>query len=200
MQLSSKEDYRRLLMQGALTAAPTQGAAEALVAAWQLPQSPTHHANLDNTSTQASAAGTAGCPGGQLLGTFLHPLGPPAHRQLESAWQQLTAAAAQPPAPAVVPVMFGRQLDVPAACGGVARFRFADLCARPLGPADYVALAAAFHTVFITDVPVMSMQVESHGIHMGPSCLFPLCKSLAQVHAPLPDATWQLRPACKVGS
>lgn len=38
--------------------------------------------------------------------------------------------------------------------------RLQELCARPLGPADYIALAAAYHTIFIEGVPAMSMQVR----------------------------------------
>jgi cell division protein ZapE len=37
----------------------------------------------------------------------------------------------------------------------VARFRFADLCEKPLGAADYLAMAERFHTVFIDAIPVM---------------------------------------------
>lgn len=39
----------------------------------------------------------------------------------------------------------------------VARFSFDDLCGQPLGAADYFALASAFHTVFLDDVPVLSL-------------------------------------------
>ena len=42
---------------------------------------------------------------------------------------------------------------------GAARFRFDDICGHPLGPADYFALAQAFQTVLITDVPDFSLQV-----------------------------------------
>lgn len=59
--------------------------------------------------------------------------------------------------PTVVPVMFGRQLAVPRAASGVASFHFLDLCAGPLGAADYMALAHNYHTVFITGIPAMSM-------------------------------------------
>lgn len=49
----------------------------------------------------------------------------------------------------------GRALHVPQAAHGVARFSFNDLCAKPLGAADYLKLAQCFHTVLIDDVPVM---------------------------------------------
>jgi cell division protein ZapE len=50
----------------------------------------------------------------------------------------------------------GRTLRVPEAAQGVARFSFADLCAQPLGALDYLRIAHAFHTVLISDVPVLT--------------------------------------------
>lgn len=41
-----------------------------------------------------------------------------------------------------------------------ARFDFDDICSHPLGPADYFALAQAFQTVLITNVPDFSLQVR----------------------------------------
>lgn len=50
-------------------------------------------------------------------------------------------------------------MQVSRARGGVAQFSFEELCGRPLGAADYIALAQAFHTVFVVDIPAMSLQV-----------------------------------------
>lgn len=50
-----------------------------------------------------------------------------------------------------VKVMQGRTLYVPSASYGVARFDFHDLCGRPLGAADYLALTENFHTGQISD-------------------------------------------------
>jgi predicted ATPase len=66
-----------------------------------------------------------------------------------------SACAGEAPAPQTLPVLFGRQLHVARACNGVARLRFDELCARPLGSADFIALAAAFHTIFLDGVPRM---------------------------------------------
>ena len=50
--------------------------------------------------------------------------------------------------------LLGRMLTVPEAVGDVARFSFDDLCRRPLGAADYLEIAAEFHTVFIDHAQV----------------------------------------------
>jgi len=54
----------------------------------------------------------------------------------------------------------GRRIVVPKSCAGsnVAMFGFKDLCDRPLGAADYLAIASAFHTVFIADIPKLTLQ------------------------------------------
>jgi cell division protein ZapE len=47
----------------------------------------------------------------------------------------------------------GRTIEVPVAAKGVARFSFSQLCERPLGAEDYLAIAARYHTIFLEDVP-----------------------------------------------
>lgn len=54
----------------------------------------------------------------------------------------------------------GRKLDIPE-CGekiSVAKFNFKDLCDKPLGAGDYLALANVFHTIFITNIPQLTLQ------------------------------------------
>ena len=51
--------------------------------------------------------------------------------------------------------MLGRKLHVPQAAHGCARFSFADLCEKPLGPPDYLALAQHFRTVFVEHIPAL---------------------------------------------
>jgi cell division protein ZapE len=55
-------------------------------------------------------------------------------------------------------VVKGRELVVPAAAQGVARFSFAELCEQPLGASDYLALAERFHTLVIDGVPRMGIE------------------------------------------
>ena len=44
---------------------------------------------------------------------------------------------------------------MPEAWDGVARFSFDDLCRRPLGAPDFLAIAQRFHTVLIDEIRVM---------------------------------------------
>jgi len=75
-----------------------------------------------------------------------------ARAAIDAAWRRL--AGGQPGAPLDLPLK-GRAVHVPRAAMGAARFSFADLCARPLGALDYLAIAHAFHTVVIEGIPVM---------------------------------------------
>ncbi|KAL6755727.1 AFG1-like ATPase-domain-containing protein [Haematococcus lacustris] len=91
--------------------------------------------------------------------TYLHPLGPDTHSQLQRAWATVCDQAGAEPAPISVPVAFGRSLTV-LGCGGAAYVEFPALFAACTGPCDFIALANYFHTVFIANVPCMSMQVR----------------------------------------
>jgi cell division protein ZapE len=74
---------------------------------------------------------------------------------LDAAFLRLTGQARGIPRTLQVK---GRTLAIPEAAMGVARFSFAELCERPLGPADYLALAEAFHTIILDGVPVMAAE------------------------------------------
>jgi cell division protein ZapE len=52
--------------------------------------------------------------------------------------------------------MKGRAIAVPQAEKGVARFSFAELCEQPLGAADYLKIARAFHTIILDDIPLIA--------------------------------------------
>ncbi|WP_394693028.1 cell division protein ZapE [Hyphobacterium sp.] len=84
---------------------------------------------------------------------YYTPLGGQAEAALDDAWQRLTQGAE--PRACTITVQ-GRAVPVPREAAGVARFTFEELCARPLGAADYLALAAQFHTLLIGNVPQLS--------------------------------------------
>lgn len=52
--------------------------------------------------------------------------------------------------------VYGRSVIVHRQHDGVCAWTFDELCGRFLGPADYVSLAATFHTVILTEVPILS--------------------------------------------
>ncbi|GLK74752.1 cell division protein ZapE [Methylopila jiangsuensis] len=68
-----------------------------------------------------------------------------------------TALAGGPGAPATLDVQ-GRHIPLPRAANGVARASFDDLCGRPLGAGDYIALARRYHTLVLDRVPVLDDQ------------------------------------------
>lgn len=81
---------------------------------------------------------------------FFHPLDGAARDNLDRIFSELTEGAEIEP---VTVNMQGRKLDVTTAARGVARFDFNELCARPLGTADYLSLTEHFHSLIISDVP-----------------------------------------------
>ncbi|XP_020098705.1 putative ATPase N2B isoform X1 [Ananas comosus] len=81
-------------------------------------------------------------------------------REYELMWHEITAKTGGYITSTTISVMFGRSLEVPESCNGVARFDFEYLCGRPVGAADYIAIARNYHTVFISEIPVMSMKIR----------------------------------------
>ncbi|GAA0290264.1 cell division protein ZapE [Rhodovulum strictum] len=77
-----------------------------------------------------------------------------ARQALTAIWQDLTDGAG---APLTLRVQ-GRELDLPLFHNGVARASFWDLCARPLGPADYLALAETLRVLILEDIPRLSSE------------------------------------------
>jgi cell division protein ZapE len=78
------------------------------------------------------------------------PPGPEAEAALAAAFADLTGGA--PARPMRIEVL-GRTLEVAKAARRVAWFGFEELCGRPLGPADYLALAERFDAVIVSGIP-----------------------------------------------
>ncbi len=75
--------------------------------------------------------------------------------KLDDAFRRLTGG--EKGAPRVLKVQ-GRDVNVPLAAMGVARFTFDDLCRKPHGAADFLKLAHEFHTLIIGRIPVMQYE------------------------------------------
>jgi cell division protein ZapE len=87
----------------------------------------------------------------RTLEVYHHPLGAAADRALDHAFDQLTDGAKGEKL--VIDVQGGRTLPLDRTALGVARATFAELCQRPLGAADYLAIASQFHTLILSGVP-----------------------------------------------
>ncbi len=76
-----------------------------------------------------------------------------AKSEIEAIWRDLSGGAGG--AVLRLPVN-GRTVEVPQFANGVARATFWDLCAKPLGPGDYLAIAAAVKVLILEDIPQLS--------------------------------------------
>ena len=82
--------------------------------------------------------------------SWFQPADARARTAIDTLWAELTAAA--PPEPLTLTVQ-GRAVVIPAFAGGVARASFWDLCGRPHGPADYLALADTIRLLMLEEIP-----------------------------------------------
>jgi cell division protein ZapE len=84
---------------------------------------------------------------------YLTPLSAETDKWMDAAWAKTIDGAA--PAPTAIDLK-GRQVAVPLAAGDCARFGFADLCEKPIGARDFIAIANRFRTIFVDHVPVLT--------------------------------------------
>ncbi|TCU16569.1 cell division protein ZapE [Rhizobium sullae] len=81
---------------------------------------------------------------------YLTPIDERTDMAMDASWAQaLHGRKAQP---LDIP-MKGRSIHVPLAVDRMARFSFADLCEKPLGAADFLAIAKRFDTIFVDRIP-----------------------------------------------
>jgi len=86
---------------------------------------------------------------------FYTPADEQSHAALTRAFRNLTGREQGKP---VTLTVKGHPVEVPQAASGVARFSFEDLCSRPLGAADYLAIADEFETVILENIPRMTFE------------------------------------------
>lgn len=84
------------------------------------------------------------------MSVYFAPLNAESNQRAEDLFQNLTDG--ETPMQDIVTVK-GRTIQVPIVAKGVARFGFAQLCERPLGAEDYLAIAKRYHTIFLENVP-----------------------------------------------
>ena len=89
----------------------------------------------------------------RAAGTWFAPLDAPHRQGFDALWRDMLGPEEE--SGAVLEVL-GRKIMLPHASGGLVRATFTSLCSVALGPNDYVALAAQFHTVFLDEVPKLT--------------------------------------------
>lgn len=88
--------------------------------------------------------------GGERRRVYVHPLGLEANRFIAGTLERLCPGA--PPHNETITVQ-GRDLPCTFYGDAIGRFTFQELCAVPLGPADYLALAGRLDTLILTGIP-----------------------------------------------
>ncbi|MGB0498027.1 MAG: cell division protein ZapE [Rubricella sp.] len=78
--------------------------------------------------------------------------GPDATDRMDEVWQDLAGG----PGERLALRIQGREVAIPRYRNGIARATFRELCERPLGPGDYLAIAEAASTLLIDGIPRMS--------------------------------------------
>ena len=86
---------------------------------------------------------------------YSHPLNDVSTAQFDELWKAIIGG--EKPQRLELTIK-GRQVEVPMAALGTARFTFSDLCEKPLGATDYLKIAQSFHTLFIEDIPTFTAE------------------------------------------
>ena len=86
----------------------------------------------------------------RMMDVYLTPLGAESDARLEAYFRKLTHGAEAGPETLMVN---GRRLEVPRASDDIAYMSFEELCARPLGAADYLSLAQKYDVLVLAGIP-----------------------------------------------
>ena len=82
---------------------------------------------------------------------YFSPVNAEARAKLDAIWGDM-GGTSQP----LILTVKGREVELPHFKNGVARATFFDLCGRPLGAADYLALAQAVRVLILDNIPSLS--------------------------------------------
>lgn len=80
---------------------------------------------------------------------YFSPVDAAARAALDEIWNDFAGQGGVP----LELTVKGRKVELPQFHNGVARASFWDLCAKPLGPADYLAIAEAVRVLILDDIP-----------------------------------------------
>ena len=80
---------------------------------------------------------------------YFTPVNADSRAAMDAVWNDLAGGAGD----ALVLKVKGREVEIPTFRNGMARARFHALCGKPLGAADYLALADAVRVLLLDDIP-----------------------------------------------
>jgi len=83
---------------------------------------------------------------------YFTPLSKESQKKMDEIWSNLTDKQDFPFSLFVK----GRELKIPSFRNGVGRFAFPELCGKPLGSADYIALSENIRVLVLDDIPQLS--------------------------------------------
>ncbi len=83
---------------------------------------------------------------------YYYPAGK-AKAEIAAIWRDLTGGA---PPQILTLTVNGRKIALPSFASGIGRASFWELCAKPFGPADFLAIAAAVKVLILEDIPQLS--------------------------------------------
>jgi cell division protein ZapE len=86
---------------------------------------------------------------------YFHPADATARDAISDLWRDISGGGGGSP---LVLRIKGRDVEIPVVRNGAGRASFWDLCAKPLGPADYLAIAGAVRVLVLEDVPRLSSE------------------------------------------
>ncbi|MEO0785811.1 MAG: cell division protein ZapE [Pseudomonadota bacterium] len=117
------------------------------------------------------------------------PLGPAADAAMDAHWDALTLGAEPQSCELTIK---GRKLPISREAAGVARLSFEELCARPLGASDYLALASTFHTLMLDGVPALTPEKRNEAARFVAliDALYEAKTKLIATAAAAPDALY----------
>jgi cell division protein ZapE len=120
---------------------------------------------------------------------YFSPLDAAGETAFDALWRALLDGAEETGAAVEV---LGRKITLPRAFGGHLRASFASLCGASLGPQDYLALAARFHTVFLEDIPMLTPERRNDAARFATliDALYEAKAKLVVLAAAEPDALY----------
>jgi cell division protein ZapE len=132
------------------------------------------------------------------MAIYRTPLSAETDAAMNEAWALVTAHDDAEPQMIMVR---GHKFEIPLSAPSAARFGFDDLCAKPLGAADYLALAKLYPTIFIDHVPHLdfSRRNEAKRFIILIDVLYDFGSRIFISAADAPDDIYSVKAGLKVG-